>query len=127
MCRILSRERLPSCRHHCRAAPLHCHPIRRLKVNKTKRNKNKNKNKIQQSTLFGERNLRGRKYILILYCLLSEFTITTCGASGALGPNYSQCESYYLNSSTRAAVFENEALNLNGSQMWTVPRNGHYT
>lgn len=57
----------------------------------------------------------------------SGYTFTSCGAQQRHGPSYSQCESFYLNTSTRAAVFENENLNLNGSQMWTVPISAYYT
>ncbi|KAH9422121.1 hypothetical protein DERP_002415 [Dermatophagoides pteronyssinus] len=63
---------------------------------------------------------------------INAFTFTTCGASGNHGPTYSQCELFYLNSSTRAAVFEknknlNLNLNINGTQMWIVPKTGYYT
>ncbi|XP_046919194.1 anaplastic lymphoma kinase [Dermatophagoides farinae] len=63
---------------------------------------------------------------------ITAFTFTSCGATGNLGPTYTQCELFYLNSSTRAAVFEknknlNLNLNINGTQMWIVPKTGYYT
>lgn len=57
--------------------------------------------------------------------LHAGYTFTSCGAQHRQGPTYSQCETFYLNSTTRAAVFEN--LELNGTQMWTVPVSSYYT
>lgn len=68
----------------------------------------------------------------VYFIYYKAFTFTSCGATGNLGPTYTQCELFYLNSSTRAAVFEknknlNLNLNINGTQMWIVPKTGYYT
>uniref|UniRef100_A0A834V9Y3 receptor protein-tyrosine kinase n=1 Tax=Sarcoptes scabiei TaxID=52283 RepID=A0A834V9Y3_SARSC len=58
---------------------------------------------------------------------IKAYHFTSCGSNGSHGPTYSECENFYLNSSTRSAVFENKNLNVNGSQMWTAPKSGYYT
>ncbi|KAI2801425.1 hypothetical protein BLOT_010976 [Blomia tropicalis] len=71
--------------------------------------------------------MKGMPFVVPRNKTIKSFLFKSCGAIGSSGPTYSQCESFYLNSSTRAAVFENENLNLNGSQMWTVPKSAYYT
>jgi hypothetical protein len=59
--------------------------------------------------------------------LIEGFKLSSCGANGRIGPTYRECESFYANTSTRAAVIENSSSPLNGTQMWTVPQTGYYT
>lgn len=59
--------------------------------------------------------------------LKKSYHFTTCGAKGQHGPIYSQCEAYYLNTTTRSAIFETANSKLNGTQMWTVPKSGYYS
>ena len=58
---------------------------------------------------------------------LLDYKLTTCGSKGRVGPNYKQCESFYSNTPTRAAVIDSTSLLHNGTQMWTVPHTGYYT
>ncbi|VVB78204.1 Concanavalin A-like lectin/glucanases superfamily protein [uncultured archaeon] len=52
---------------------------------------------------------------------LTLYNFTTCGKTGRLGPNQSQCNSIYLGTSLEGQVFVN-----NGIQNWTVPATGTY-
>ncbi|XP_076236265.1 anaplastic lymphoma kinase isoform X2 [Calliopsis andreniformis] len=52
--------------------------------------------------------------------------VTTCGATGRMGPTPEQCAEEYNGTDTKLVV-EDSSPNLNGVQQWTVPRGGYYT
>ncbi|CAG2177985.1 unnamed protein product, partial [Oppiella nova] len=41
---------------------------------------------------------------------LTSYRLTPCGAVGRVGPTYRQCEHFYLNSNTRAAVIDTSSI-----------------
>lgn len=67
------------------------------------------------------------------YTLFSVIRITTCGATGRIGPNIEKCAEKYNNTDVELFVpstqdqEEKPAFILDGVQRWTAPRGEYYT
>ena len=57
----------------------------------------------------------------------TNYTFTTCGASGRLGPNQSRCNTNYSGTSLAGLVTVGNGSTDNGTQYWTVPATGTYS